>query len=297
MRNLSIAETFAQCVKQRPVLKPFFEAFEPLFTQRQATAEKLAPLLAAAGIALGKLPSDRPVLAEQLPRGLAPFLKLAAADILPLVVRQPAIASSKDALERFFLGDGPEPEALVAASLADSPEALIELAKNGGMEPQVLEFAAGFIVSAVLRALALPLRGEEFPDWRRGKCPVCGMPPVIAWLGRKPPAENNEFLSGGGGRKHLHCGMCGSDWYFVRGVCPACGVEGREAMQILGEEGRRHERIDWCEKCRAYLPQIDLRELIDTPNMDAMAPGLMHLDIAAAEKELVPIKASFWNMF
>lgn len=298
MKTQNPAETLQQCCRARPFLKPFTDAFEPLITGRREEAERLAPMLAEAGIALSSLPYDRPLLKEGVPPGLGRFIKEAAGALLPKMLSLKAMAPFKAELESLFLeNDAADLEALAAACLADAPDALITMAEKRGLAPQILEFAASFIVSAALRALAAPLKGEEFEGWRKGVCPVCGSPPVIAWLGRRPPAQENEFLRDGGGRKRLHCGMCGSDWHFVRGVCPGCGAEGQEAMHIFGEESRMHERADWCEKCRSYLPQIDLRELIDTPDMDAMALGLMHLDLAAAQKDLSPLKASFWNMF
>ena len=67
-------------------------------------------------------------------------------------------------------------------------------------------------------------------------------------------------------------------------------------MNILREEGPSHgERIDWCTECKAYCPIIDLREREKTPDMDAMALGMLHLDIVAADKKLIPLRHSFWN--
>lgn len=299
METQSVAETLGRTCKIRPSLRPYLDAFEPLFTQRRATAAKLAPLLAEAGITLTGKPAEKPLLAERQPGALAPFIRMAAEDLLPPLLAQKALAGQKDALESLFLRPeySQDQERLVGAMLQESPAALIRIAEKYGLEPQVLKFASEFIVSAVLRGLAANSGNGLFPDWRKSECPICGMPPTIAWLSKRPISEGNAFLVDGGGRKHLHCGMCGSDWYFVRGVCPGCGSQGEEAMQILGEEDKRHERIDWCKNCQTYLPLVDLREMADTPDMDAMALAMMHLDIAAAERELLPLKPSFWNMF
>lgn len=299
MDTQSVNETIAQACRVRPVLKPFLESFAPLLSQRRATAERLAPLLVELASSLRLSPASLPMLRHGIPDGLENFIPHAAEDLLPLLLAQPAIAPHKKLLEELFLTSGHEREhrALLEAMVSDSPDQLIAIAEKFQLDPQILEFACGFIVSAVFRALASAWSKDEFSEWRKNICPVCASPPVIAWLGKKPFSANNEFLSDGGGKKHLHCGLCGTDWHFLRGVCPSCGTQGKEAMQILGEEDRRHERIDWCEKCHAYLPQIDLRELADTPDMDAMALCLMHLDLVAAEKELIPLKPSFWNMF
>lgn len=299
MKKQNVDETIAQICRIRPVLRPFLEIFGPLFAQRRATAERLAPLLAKAGIALSGMPGKYPLLQESLPANLGPFVRESAADLLPLLADLTAIAPYKEALSGLFLAEDNATflQALAGAMLSPVSDSLVGLAAEKGIEPRILEFVSGFVVSAVLRGLTFSRKDEDYSDWRKSTCPVCGKPPIIAWLGRRPPVENNEFLADGGGRKHLHCGLCGTDWYFMRGVCPNCGTTGQDAMQILGEEDRRYERIDWCKNCHTYLPQIDLREIAGTPDMDVMAPGLMHLDLVAAEKELIPLKPSFWNMF
>lgn len=299
MKQQSASETIARCCRQRPVFGPFLSAFAPILTGRQKTAEKLAPLLAEAGKTLDALPGEQPLLKARPPEGMGSFIRIAAKEMLPLLAALDAVSPHKSALDNFYLNQENDCalDSLLSAMLAESSDALLQLSQKYGLDPQILEFTAEFIISAVLRALAVNLEDEEFPDWRKSKCPVCGSLPVIAWLSRRPPVENGAFLADGGGKKHLHCGMCGMNWHFTRGICPACGTQGQDAMQILGEEDKRHERIDWCKKCQTYLPQIDLRELAETPDMDAMALGMMHLDLAAAEKGLIPLKPSFWNMF
>lgn len=299
MKTQSTEETFRQACKLRPALKPFLETFAPLFSQRQAVANRLAPKIAQLDLSLISNAGSMPLLLHNLPEGLATFIREAAEEIMPGLMAISSISPYREQLARLFLVNGSEQdlEALLKIRLSDDRDDLLALAKKYELQPEILVFASDFIISAVLRALALCLPQSNYPDWRKKECPVCGSLPVIAWLARRPPVENNEFLASGGGKKHLHCGACGCDWHFVRGICPSCGTNGQDAMQILGEENRRHERIDWCKKCNTYLPLIDLREIGDTPDMDAMALCLMHLDLAAAEKDLIPLKPSFWNMF
>lgn len=299
MKKLTVSETIAQTCRLRPPLKPLLEVFEPLLSHRALTAEKLAPLLAEAGIALTGSPAEKPLLSENMPAGLAPFVRMAAEELLPVLAQQVNLVPHMTSLDDLFCNEdkAEAQEELVSAMLSDAPTALLDLASENYLDVQALEFTSEFIISAVLRALVLNSGQQDFSGWHKSKCPVCGSAPIIAWLSRRPLAANNEFLADGGGKKYLHCGMCGTDWHFLRGVCPYCGVQGQDAMQILGEEDRRHERIDWCKKCHAYLPQIDLREVADTPDMDAMALCLIHLDIFAAEKDLIPLRPSFWNMF
>lgn len=299
MDRQSISETIAQTCKIRPVLKPILEAFEPLLSQRQKTAQKLAPLLAKMAENIKAGTTELPLLRHKKLSGAGQFVKLAAAELLPLLYNNEVIAAQKNELDELFLSAENEAalDELLSVVVFDASDHLLRIATTHKLEPQILAFASEFIISAVLRGLALNWQRDEFPDWHKGKCPVCGSAPIIAWLSKKPFVEKNEFLADGGGKKYLHCGLCGTDWHFLRGVCPACGKSGEDALRIFGEEDRRHERIDWCQNCRTYLPQVDLRELADEPDMDAMALSLIHLDLISAEKELLPLKPFFWNMF
>ena len=134
--------------------------------------------------------------------------------------------------------------------------------------------------------------------WTQGYCPVCGSLPVIATLDKRVFDEKNAFLAGGGGKKRLHCGLCATSWTFRRSTCPSCGRQGNEVMEILREsEGANGERLDWCVHCKTYCPTVDLREREAVPDMDAMALGMLHLDMVASRRGLQPLRPSFWNMF
>ena len=145
--------------------------------------------------------------------------------------------------------------------------------------------------------------GKEAPwnvegTWRQGYCPVCGSGPSIAYLDRPVFDEKNAFLAGGGGKKHLHCSLCGTDWTFRRGACPFCGEEGAGVMEILKEAGNAlGERLDWCTRCKTYCPTVDLRERDTAPDLDALALGMLHMDMVAAQKGLQPLHPAFWNTF
>lgn len=69
-------------------------------------------------------------------------------------------------------------------------------------------------------------------------------------------------------------------------------------MELLRESGPAHgERLDWCTKCKGYCPTVDLRERDTVPDPDALALGMLHLDMVASRKKLHPLRPSFWNTF
>lgn len=306
----SIAETVDFVVGRRPVLEPMLRSFIPLFEARDTVAAQLESELEKSGLALPPFGDDKggvPLLARENLNGLGTIIGMAADRLLPLLVKFDAISPYGQALESFFLPKAGRPddrEALAQAIFGDSPRTVARIAQDHGVPPQIMDFALAFILSSALRSLVrLALRGrEESPwdgegAWQHGFCPVCGLYPSLAWLDRRSFDEKNAFLSGGGGKKHFHCSMCGANWKFRRAVCPACGREGDGAMSILKEENSLGERLEVCNECNVYCPTTDLRELEHIPNMDVMALGMTHLDMVAAERGLLPIRETFWNMF
>ncbi len=318
-KHQSVADTLADVTARRPVLEPVLRAFEPLLSAGDALAGKLAESVRQAGLRLPELQWDRAqqgvsLLAGVSLSGAAGPMRQAAEELLPLLTTIEAVAPHAEALRAFFLRPAKAP-AEAPVDFNDSRDALAEavvagrsiesIASDGGVDPEVLAFVTGFVLSPVLHAMvanALPEDGETPWDkdgaWQQGYCPVCGAFPTIAWLDKPMLDERNAYLAGGGGKKHLHCSQCGAGWKFLRGACPSCGKEASGTMEMLREtEAARGERLDWCTKCNTYCPTVDLREREAVPNLDALALGMMHLDMVAARKKLRPLRPSFWNMY
>ncbi len=313
----SVAQTMADVTSWRPVLEPVLRAFEPALAAQVELAGELADGIHNAGSFLPEWRADLagqglPLLAGAELAGTARLLRVGAEKLLPILGSMQAVTPHAPALEAFFLAPaqaaedapGDEREALAVALISGDRDTVARIAENAGLEPLMLEFVSGFILSPVLRAMVQVSSGEgegpwnEGELWQNGYCPVCGSLPSIAWLDKPTIDEKNAYLAGGGGKKHLHCGLCGASWRFRRGACPACAEEGNGVIEILRESGPSHgERLDWCTKCKGYCPTVDLREREFTPDLEAAAIGMMHLDMVAARKKLHPLKASFWNIF
>lgn len=217
------------------------------------------------------------------------------------------------------ISKAPQSYKLAEAYIANDATTMEEAAKALDIPAEVIIFVFHFILGAVLQAVVaynIPVvamdadldeetvtKATQAPwdknsIWREGYCPVCSSFPSISYLDRALVDENNQFLSSGGGKKYCHCSLCSTNWQFRRGACPSCNEEGPEVMQILKEEGNNiGERIDWCTKCNSYCPSIDLRDRGVRPNFEMMALGMMHLDMIAAEKKLIPLSPAFWNTF
>ncbi|WP_299391844.1 formate dehydrogenase accessory protein FdhE [uncultured Desulfovibrio sp.] len=305
---LSVSETLADIAARRPALKPVLEAFRPLLETRAALTAGVREDVAALTLppfSLERASQGVPLMAGLSLRGLAAPLRTAAQRLLPLLCALEPPALHRNALEALFLQEGTASEQLVEALISGNSPDFQRLASEAGIPPEVLSFALEFIAAPAMRALAsraLPAEGDApwngAAVWTQGYCPVCGSLPVIATLDKSVFDEKNAFLAGGGGKKRLHCGLCATSWTFRRSTCPACGKQGNEVMEILREsEGANGERLDWCVHCKTYCPTVDLREREAVPDMDAMALGMLHLDMVASRRGLHPLRPSFWNIF
>ena len=309
MQTLSAAETLTAAMDRRPALRPLLEAFLPLVELRALAPSMLMEAVEHSGFALPAWSDEagaaaEPLLASASLEGLGIPAQTALRLFLPVFGTIGGLTPHTDALSA-LAENVPQLEAASRAYLSGDGEALEARAAESGLPSAVLAFALEAVLGAVLRAAALrqypagetPAPWDERPaSWGHGWCPVCGSAPSVAWLEEKGFDPKNAFAAGGGGKKHLHCGLCGTEWRFRRGACPSCGSEEASAMEILREaEGSRGERVEWCTKCGTYCPSVDLRERDTRPHMDALALSLMHLDMVAAEKGLAPLYPAFWN--
>ncbi len=318
-----------------PIIKAFEELFDaratlpltllPLIEKSKLVLPDLSNKHTANGLSL---------LSDMSLQGFDSVLSASAETMLPLLKEQEYLAPFIPTLENYFITQKNDAEAketakapyqsyqLAEAYLANNPEVVEKTAEYLQMPSHALLFAFHFILAPSIQALVMhsfpqvieddedELSAEDTPkqkveapwnangQWKEGYCPVCASFPSISYLDRALLDENNQFLASGGGKKNLHCSLCGTNWHFKRGCCPACKEEGPDVMEILKESKTESgERIDWCTKCKSYCPNIDLRVNGKRPDFDMMALGVLHLDMIAAEKKLTPLTPSFWNTF
>lgn len=177
-----------------------------------------------------------------------------------------------------------------SATISQSAEAI-------GVQDGFLVLALQMIAGAAIAGLAEQLRNElAHTNWSYGYCPVCASAPGLSTLSRKDDVQV-EALIGGGGKKYLHCGLCGYNWRFKRNACPGCSNDDPHSREVLYAEKAQHERIEACSKCNGYLLCVDLREYEQDPNFLAHPLALVHLDILAQGKGYAPLSRCAWNSF
>ncbi|UZP67744.1 formate dehydrogenase accessory protein FdhE [Desulfovibrio mangrovi] len=295
------AETLSAACVRRPALASVLSPFIPLFAAKEEVCEELkaglnpVPELMHPDVA--RLEGGVALLASvSLDWLVAPF-KQAASRLLPHLASLPALAGHVTRYLEALESGSIDAAAISQACLASDAAGLERMAQAVQMPAPVLVFLTHQALGTVLRA-AREISAPVVPSvqWREGYCPVCGSFPSLGCLGRPDP-DQSEFVKGGGGHKYLHCSLCGNDWRYRRGACPACSNEDPGAIEYMRAKESPWERVELCRKCNTYVAALDLRETVDSPDLDAAAIGLMHLDLLAASEGLRPLAPSLWNSF
>jgi len=191
--------------------------------------------------------------------------------------------------------NGPDLAALAGALLDGNGAAVAEAAVSAGAEGWMLDLAVRTGLSPVLGWVGASCGGGiGHVAWENGHCPVCGSMPSISSI-EKACDLGSEYLVSGGGRRFLHCSLCGFRWSIPRNMCPACRSDDHVKRMYYRADGFSHERLDVCLECRGYLPCIDLRETLSSPPMEIAAAGMIHLDIWAARNGYLPLTRTPWN--
>jgi FdhE protein len=165
---------------------------------------------------------------------------------------------------------------LVHALISRDGGAVTFMQDYGEIAPDVFGFAFSHVLRIFLGAYARQLQAEvNFARWGRGSCPVCGSKPIFSRLDRT-------------GRRFLYCGLCGTEWRFVRAACPFCGNTAPEKLGFyLFEKGVY--RVYVCNGCRGYLKTLDERAA------DHAVPNLFWEDIKTVPLDMTVLRLGFVN--
>lgn len=114
-----------------------------------------------------------------------------------------------------------------------------------------------FVVEALLQPLAEQLATEGLssagpptspPATATNCCPFCDQAPVVGVLRE----------AGEGAKRSLVCGLCLTEWNYLRLVCPSCGEHRFDALPVFTSEQVPGARVEACDTCRRYVKTIDL---------------------------------------
>lgn len=143
---------------------------------------------------------------------------------------------------------------------------LDEYLARRGAETATAHAPRVFVVEALLQPLAEQLATTKdsslLPPDLPSRCPFCDDPPVVGVL-----REEGE-----GAKRSLVCGLCLTEWKYLRLVCPSCAERRFDALPVFTSEQIPGARVEACDTCRHYLKTIDLtRDGRAVPYVDDLA--------------------------
>ncbi len=134
--------------------------------------------------------------------------------------------------------------------------------------------ASSFFAQALLQPYAEFLASHRpMPTpYSRPLCPICGSRPQLAVL--RP--------EGDGGKRHLLCSLCLTEWEFRRIICPVCEEMDPTKLPRYSAEDPSAVRVDACDTCKSYLKSFDTTvDGLMVPEVDEIST--IALDLWAAE--------------
>ncbi len=291
-------ETTLEIIRKRiPAYSEIIDRFSPLFLLKASLRDALVKKeLKLPEVVAVKLSDGVPVLAgKDMSMWTAEFVEVAD-KMFPALADSLELDEETRDLLREYLIDPDNLLGLVQARIDGNWKHFENTSKQLGISPDhVLLYISENVCTPVFSAIA-ELLGKSLSDdiWDNGNCPVCGSSPSISHLS-SIEVTDLDHLVGGGGKKYLHCSLCGHDWRFKRNACFACGNDENGSREFFYVDDVKHERIEVCHKCGTYCLSIDLRECEVPPQLDVAQLGLIHLDIYAHNNKFRPATPTLWN--
>ncbi len=198
---------------------------------------------------------------------------------LAMVAATRALGQPSDALDALEAAAVDEPlflAQLARAAIQADPQDLEAIAARFGAPIQAVSFlgrtlAAPFLALATRLVSADHIAAAGRPT---GACPYCGSPAGLATLSRQ-----------GEGKRHLHCGLCGSSWQYPRIGCPRCGSDDQQQLAFLRLDDQDSAWIETCDACQGAIKTVDERRLAPGAAVVPVAEDILslHLDLLAGQ--------------
>ncbi|MEF2144058.1 MAG: formate dehydrogenase accessory protein FdhE [Desulfovibrionaceae bacterium] len=296
IRSQSVEASLEQLRRNRPAYAELVDTFQPLLCARERLAAAFSekcPAPPAANSAARRQGAH--LLAGQDLLPWSDLLDASADTLLPILGQILNIPDLEQNFRAHLRGRGGSLAELARDRLAGDENALLRVSESMSMGAAPLSFILENIMAPVLSAISAQIKPlANWSEWAQPNCPVCGSLPSFAFLSLREPVHTEQLVSGGG-KKHLHCSLCGHDWRVRRDTCTACGSSETEQREIIHAEGVPGERIEACGYCGSYCLCVDLRQYDAVPAPETVPLGLVHLDILAQGKKLRPLAWTVWN--
>lgn len=147
-------------------------------------------------------------------------------------------------------------------------ESRLPPAGAGGSESSLTRIVAAYALMPWLEGAAESYADRvDLSHWNRTYCPMCGGYADLAFLARQT------------GQRLLVCSRCSTRWPYRRTGCPYCSSVEQRSQYYPGFD--ESDRLYVCDRCRAYLKTVDLRERAAPSSVLFERVRLVQLDLAA----------------
>ena len=117
-------------------------------------------------------------------------------------------------------------------------------------------------------------------SWLRNTCPVCGSKPSVSFLMDTEDWEGARFL---------RCGLCLTDWLYIRTKCVECGNSEDDKLNYFVSQELPYIEVQTCSLCRRYIKIVDLRkDGLAVPDLEDIAT--VSLDLWAESEGYVKVE-------
>ncbi len=293
-----IVDSTLESIKKRiPAYQELAEKFGPLFLEKAKLRDAfMENKIELPGIDPSRIAAGVPILVDEDLTPWSAAMKESVEALLPVLSEVLQLEEKVSKWLKEYLDDPDNVLGLAQARIEGNWKHFENTSVQLGIEQSAtLLYISETVFAPVLCAIVDSL-GESLTTlaWDHGSCPVCGSSPSISHLSPKEVTDLDQLV-GGGGKKFLHCSLCGHDWRFKRNACASCGNDDSETREVFYLDDVKYERIEACHKCGKYCLNIDMRECEPYPHLDTIQIGLIHLDIYAHKNELSPISTTLWN--
>ncbi len=235
-------ENTLESIKERtPAYRELIDRFGPLFLMKASLRDSLVEKgLTTPDIQSAKFSAGVPVLAGNDCSSWKSELYEIAVEMLPKLSESLQLDKKARSVLQDFFADSDNILGLAQARIDGNWKHFENTSKQLDVIPDnVLLYISENVCSPVFSAIA-EILGKSLLDhsWENGNCPVCGSSPSISQLATAEITGLDQLVSGGG-KKCLHCSLCGHDWPFKRNAYYAFACRGqgrsRRSQRVLGQ--------------------------------------------------------------
>jgi FdhE protein len=252
-------EAFPRHAEQLLALQRILD-FQAHVARRLEPGPAIAP-----GAARDRWQEGRPLLTPSVPSSA---LREALEELRPLLP-----APARGVLDRLRAANV---EATLPRRVEDIDAGIRGLAQATSTDADEVAGLLRIVLAPFFTAAAAPTRTlVDDADWRRGSCPICGSSPFMARLARED------------GRRHVACGLCGTEWRLDRLCCPFCERADQPGLRYFTVDDDAAHRVECCDACRRYIKTVDERVSVLPTHLPAEDVITSHLDALALEQGYV----------